>query len=398
MSWALRWVWRLFVLGLVLALAVSLWDYQDRWHTPGFWLRNLVMLWLYWAPRLAGPFLLIGLVGVTVTGRGFLRWKAGVAALLVVVGLWSSLVEPGLSRVRQTTITGLPPGTQPVRLAVIADIHWGLFFRDRQLDDLVDRLNAMDVDAVIVAGDWTHEPTQDLRAGFAPLSRLRHPVWGVLGNHDIHCLAVAAGVRKSGKQDTLQELLAAPDAQELLDWLRQQPLARSHRTVHGDELLMVHAGVLPQWTAQEVMDLAGEVHTVLRSAQLPDFLQAMYGNQPDRWSPDLQGWERLRVIVNALTRLRFCSAQGVMDFDSTESAEQAAPGLMPWFDVPGRATAGVPIAFGHWSTLGHINRPDLVALDTGCVWGGCLSMMRFGDHLADRELIQVDCPQAQAPG
>ena len=252
-------------------------------------------------------------------------------------------------------------------------------------------------DTLYILGDLVNRgPESDkvLRTCMAAGDSMR----ALLGNHDLHLLAAAQGVRRSSRRDTLARVLDAPDRDQLLDWLRHQPLARSHRTVHGDELLMVHAGVLPQWTAQEVMDLAGEVHTVLRSAQLPDFLQAMYGNQPDRWSPDLQGWERLRVIVNALTRLRFCSAQGVMDFDSTESAEQAAPGLMPWFDVPGRATAGVPIAFGHWSTLGHINRPDLVALDTGCVWGGCLSMMRFGDHLADRELIQVDCPQAQAPG
>ena len=220
----------------------------------------------------------------------------------------------------------------------------------------------------------------------------------LLGNHDLHLLAAAHSVRRSSRRDTLARVLEAPDRQALLDWLRQQPLARSHRTPQGQELLMVHAGVLPQWTPGQVMALAGEVHAVLRGAQLPDFLQAMYGNQPDHWTPGLQGWERLRVIVNALTRLRFCDARGVMDFESTESAEQAAPGLMPWFDVPGRATAGTPIAFGHWSTLGHINRPDLVALDTGCVWGGCLSMMRFGEDLQERELIQVDCPQAQAPG
>ena len=227
-------------------------------------------------------------------------------------------------------------------------------------------------DTLYILGDLVNRgPASDkvLRTCMAAGDSMR----ALLGNHDLHLLAAAHGVRRNSRRDTLAQVLQAPDRDQLLDWLRQQPLARSHRTVHGDELLMVHAGVLPQWTAQEVMDLAGEVHTVLRSAQLPDFLQAMYGNQPDRWSPDLQGWERLRVIVNALTRLRFCSAQG-------------------------RATAGVPIAFGHWSTLGHINRPDLVALDTGCVWGGCLSMMRFGDHLADRELIQVDCPQAQAPG
>jgi bis(5'-nucleosyl)-tetraphosphatase (symmetrical) len=220
----------------------------------------------------------------------------------------------------------------------------------------------------------------------------------LLGNHDLHLLAAAEGVRRNSRRDTLATVLQAPDREQLLGWLREQPLARSHRNSHGEELLMVHAGVLPSWTAAQAMALAGEVQSVLRGAQWQDFLRTMYGNQPDHWSTDLQGWDRLRVIVNALTRLRFCSAEGVMDFDSTESAEQAAPGLMPWFDVPGRATADVTMAFGHWSTLGHINRPDLVALDTGCVWGGCLSMMRFGDRMDERELIQVDCPQAQVPG
>jgi bis(5'-nucleosyl)-tetraphosphatase (symmetrical) len=252
-------------------------------------------------------------------------------------------------------------------------------------------------DTLYVLGDLVNRgPESDkvLRTCMAAGDSMR----ALLGNHDLHLLAAAHGVRRNSRRDTLATVLQAPDRDALLQWLREQPLARSHRTAHGEELLMVHAGVLPQWTPKEVMALAQEVQAVLRGPQLPEFLQAMYGNQPDRWSPGLQGWERLRVIVNALTRLRFCSAQGVMDFDSTESAEQAAPGLMPWFDVPQRATADVTIAFGHWSTLGHINRPDLVALDTGCVWGGCLSMMRFGENLSERELIQVDCPQAQAPG
>ncbi len=252
-------------------------------------------------------------------------------------------------------------------------------------------------DTLYILGDLVNRgPASDkvLRTCMAAGDAMRP----LLGNHDLHLLAAAHGVRRSSRRDTLARVLEAPDRQALLQWLCQQPLVRSHRAADGQELLMVHAGVLPQWTAQDTMALAGEVHAVLRSPQLPEFLQAMYGNQPDRWSPQLQGWNRLRVIVNALTRLRFCDAQGVMDFDSAESADQAAPGLMPWFDVPGRATAGTPIAFGHWSTLGHVNRPDLVALDTGCVWGGCLSMMRFGARLDERELIQVDCPQAQQPG
>ena len=161
---------------------------------------------------------------------------------------------------------------------------------------------------------------------------------------------------------------------------------------------MVHAGVLPTWTAAETLDLADEVHRVLQSADLPAFLRQMYGNTPDHWNASLTGPDRLRVIVNALTRLRFCSAQGVMDFDSTESASAAPPGLMPWFDVPGRSTADTLIAFGHWSTLGWLNRPHCLGLDTGCVWGGCLSAVRFGSSLDERELLQVRCEQAQAPG
>lgn len=219
----------------------------------------------------------------------------------------------------------------------------------------------------------------------------------LLGNHDLHLLAAAHGARKPSRRDTLASILEAPDRDALLQWLRLQPLARQH-VYGGTPLLMVHAGVLPTWTAAETLDLADEVHRVLQSADLPAFLQQMYGNTPDHWNASLTGPDRLRVIVNALTRLRFCSAQGVMDFDSTESASAAPPGLMPWFDVPGRSTADTLIAFGHWSTLGWLNRPHCLGLDTGCVWGGCLSAVRFGSSLDERELLQVRCEQAQAPG
>ena len=219
----------------------------------------------------------------------------------------------------------------------------------------------------------------------------------LLGNHDLHLLAAAHGARKPSRRDTLASILEAPDRDALLQWLRLQPLARQH-VYGGTPLLMVHAGVLPAWTAAETLDMADEVHRVLQSADLPAFLQQMYGNTPDHWDASLTGPDRLRVIVNALTRLRFCSAQGVMDFDSTESASAAPPGLMPWFDVPGRSTADTLIAFGHWSTLGWLNRPHCLGLDTGCVWGGCLSAVRFGSSLDERELLQVRCEQAQAPG
>ncbi|NUN62656.1 MAG: symmetrical bis(5'-nucleosyl)-tetraphosphatase, partial [Burkholderiaceae bacterium] len=199
------------------------------------------------------------------------------------------------------------------------------------------------------------------------------------------------------RRDTLAAVLQADDRDGLLDWLRRQPLAIAHE--HGGEtLLMLHAGALPAWTAADLLRLADEVHAVLRGDALPAFLHQMYGNQPDHWQEALTGTDRLRVIVNALTRLRFCSPDGVMDFESTENAGSAPPGLMPWFDVPGRRTAGTLLAFGHWSTLGYMSRPDLLALDTGCVWGGQLSAVRFGATLAERELLQVQCPQAQAPG
>ena len=219
----------------------------------------------------------------------------------------------------------------------------------------------------------------------------------LLGNHDLHLLAVALGARPASRRDTLNDLLADPGRAALLDWLRGQPLARQVRHA-GEELLLVHAGVLPSWTAEQTLQLAAEVQTVLGSPEWPDFLRRMYGNLPCAWNEGLRGVERLRVIVNALTRLRFCTPRGEMDFSSSESAAAAPAGLVPWFDVPTRQTRGRLIAFGHWSTLGWMDRPDLLALDTGCVWGGSLSAVRFGATLAEREHLQVRCPQAQQPG
>ena len=219
----------------------------------------------------------------------------------------------------------------------------------------------------------------------------------LLGNHDLHLLATAHGVRRPSRRDTLDGVLQASDRAALLDWLRQQPLVRTHEPA-GETLLMLHAGVLPAWSLDDAVALASEVHSVLRSADLQGFLQQMYGNTPERWSASLAGTDRLRVIVNALTRLRFCTPDGVMDFDSAESAEAPPPGLVPWFEAPGRRTEGTLIAFGHWSMLGWMERPGVLSLDTGCVWGGCLSAVRFGATLAEREHLKVDCVQAQKPG
>ncbi|HVL74763.1 MAG TPA: symmetrical bis(5'-nucleosyl)-tetraphosphatase [Noviherbaspirillum sp.] len=210
----------------------------------------------------------------------------------------------------------------------------------------------------------------------------------VLGNHDLHLLAVANDIRAPHRSDTLDPILQAADSRELLDWLRKQPLALE---VNGH--LVVHAGVLPQWTAAQTLALAQEVESVLRGPDWVEFLKRMYGNTPARWSDDLEGADRLRCIVNALTRLRFCSADGTMELTS-KGVETEMPGYMPWFDVPGRKTEAVTVVFGHWSTLGLVLRPNLISLDTGCLWGGKLTAVR----LSDRHVVQVNCPQYQAPG
>jgi bis(5'-nucleosyl)-tetraphosphatase (symmetrical) len=219
----------------------------------------------------------------------------------------------------------------------------------------------------------------------------------LLGNHDLHLLAASVGARRPSRNDTLANVLQAPDREPMLAWLRQQHMAflLEHQ---NQSILMVHAGVLPGWTADQTLALAAEFEAVLRSPDLNEFLHQMYGNTPTRWDDALQGMDRLRMIVNALTRLRFCTAEGVMEFDTSDGAHAAPPGYLPWFDAPGRKTAGVTVAFGHWSTLGWLGRNDLFALDSGCVWGGHLSALKLGSSTAAHELIQVQCEQSQKPG
>ncbi len=219
----------------------------------------------------------------------------------------------------------------------------------------------------------------------------------LLGNHDLHLLATAHGVRKPSRRDTLDGVLHAPDSTALLDWLRQQPLAHAH-THANQTLLMVHAGVLPAWSVADTLALAAQVQTVLRGPEFVAFCTRCTATPPTTGAPTWRAPIACAWSSMHLTRLRFCSADGVMDFDSTESAQAAPPGLLPWFDVPGRRTAGTLVAFGHWSTLGWLDRPDAMGLDTGCVWGGCLERRAFGATLAERERLQVQCPQAQKPG
>lgn len=214
----------------------------------------------------------------------------------------------------------------------------------------------------------------------------------LLGNHDLHLLAVAHGVRKPHRSDTVQDILDAPDRNALLTWLRHRPMA-----MMAQGWLLVHAGVLPQWDAAQTLALARELERELQGADWGVLMHNLYGNTPDHWRDDLRGHDRLRIIVNALTRLRFCSAEGVMEFDTKDSADAAPEGFMPWFEVPGRRSAGTPVAFGHWSTLGAVQRPGVLPLDTGCVWGGCLTAARVGDAPGEVEQISVRCEQSQKP-
>jgi bis(5'-nucleosyl)-tetraphosphatase (symmetrical) len=212
----------------------------------------------------------------------------------------------------------------------------------------------------------------------------------VLGNHDLYLLMVAEGVEKRrGKDDTLDEILAAPDREELLDWLRRQPLCH----VEGD-YCMVHAGLLPQWDAATARSLAGEVEQLLRGPHYRDTLTHMWGSEPAVWSDDLAGWDRMRVIVNAMTRMRFCSPEGVMEFRTKGEVADAPPGYLPWFEVPGRRSADAVLVTGHWSALGLRVEPRLLALDSGCLWGRHLTAVR----LEDRKVFQVDCSPGEARG
>jgi bis(5'-nucleosyl)-tetraphosphatase (symmetrical) len=263
-------------------------------------------------------------------------------------------------------------------------------------DDALERLLAEMAfspsrDRLFVLGDLVNRGP----ASLATLRRLRglgDAATCLLGNHDLHLLAVAHGVRPQHKSDTLADILQAPDRDAWLDWLRRRRMA-----VYEGGWLMVHAGVVPQWDRATTQQLAGELEQQLRGPDLGAFLRVMYGNEPARWSETLAGHDRLRFAVNVLTRIRFVSAHdGTLELKSKEGAGGAPPGCVAWFDAPGRLTAGTPIAFGHWSTLGLVNRPDLLALDTGCVWGGQLSAARIDG--GRRELIQVQCAQAQRPG
>jgi bis(5'-nucleosyl)-tetraphosphatase (symmetrical) len=210
----------------------------------------------------------------------------------------------------------------------------------------------------------------------------------VLGNHDLHALTVAEGFVKAHKGDTLQAILDAPDRDTLLGWLRCQPLIHD-----AGEYVMVHAGLLPQWSVEKAKRLANEVSEALSADNYRDFLSQMYGNQPAFWNDDLEGMSRLRVITNAITRLRICTDAGVMDFKFKGELPDIPRGFKAWFDIAERQSKGAMIIFGHWSALGLQQRDKLFSLDTGCLWGGQLTALR----LEDRALFQVPCSPEDSP-
>ncbi|AKH38709.1 MULTISPECIES: symmetrical bis(5'-nucleosyl)-tetraphosphatase [Nitrosomonas] len=211
---------------------------------------------------------------------------------------------------------------------------------------------------------------------------LGNAVIPVLGNHDLHLLLVAEGLSKQHSGDTLQDILDAPDRNDLLNWLRHQKLFYVE-----DEYALVHAGILPCWDIPQAAELAHEVETALCKENYQEFLLHMYGNEPNFWHDGLTGYERLRVIINAMTRLRVCTADGRMDFTYKGPLQSIPQGYLPWFEVPDRASKSTTVIFGHWSALGLQIRENLIALDTGCFWKGKLTAIR----LEDRKVFQVPC-------
>ncbi|MCX8086292.1 MAG: symmetrical bis(5'-nucleosyl)-tetraphosphatase [Rhodocyclaceae bacterium] len=213
----------------------------------------------------------------------------------------------------------------------------------------------------------------------------------VLGNHDLHLVMQAEGFGKANQEDTLAEVLAAPDRDELVAWLRAQPLFHCENGWG-----MVHAGLLPAWDVAQAQALSNEVQAALTAPTYRDFLAHLWGSEPAAWDDSLSGWDRLRVIVNAMTRMRFLWPDGRMEFRAPGAKgppERGPAGCLPWFEAPGRKSADHLIICGHWSALGFKETPTLLALDSGCLWGGALTAVR----LEDRRVFQMPCAQSAKP-
>jgi bis(5'-nucleosyl)-tetraphosphatase (symmetrical) len=260
-----------------------------------------------------------------------------------------------------------------------------------ELRALIEQIGfSPDRDQLWLVGDLVNRGPRSLEA-LRYVRSLGDSAVVVLGNHDLHLLAVALGGQDAVKHgDTLDEVLAAPDRDQLIEWLLHRPLAHFDAS-RGD--LLVHAGLVPQWTVAQALALAREVESALRRDPRA-FLQHMYGDRPDRWSEDLTGTERLRFIVNVLTRLRVCTAEGRIDLKMKGPPSKARSAYRPWFELPERASRDARIVFGHWSALGYVNAHGVIGLDTGCVWGGTLTAMNL--DAADQP-VGLPCAGYQLP-
>lgn len=256
---------------------------------------------------------------------------------------------------------------------------------------LLDKLNYdSSKDKLWFAGDLVNRGPDSLST-LRFVKSLGDSAISVLGNHDLHLLAIAAN-HKSTNDSRLKDILNANDCDELLDWMRHIPL------LHHDPDLnftLVHAGIYPMWSLKDAADHAHELENVLRGENYFEFIFNMYGNLPNKWNDDLTGWERLRFICNCFTRMRFCERDSTLDFSSNGAPGTIPEGTLPWFDIPDRKAESERILFGHWSTLGMINKKNVFALDTGCVWGGKLTALRI--DLPQTEYTSIDCPSEADP-
>lgn len=256
----------------------------------------------------------------------------------------------------------------------------------QSLKQLLDQVNFdPNCDCLWVAGDLVNRGPDSLGT-LRYLYQHQHSIRIVLGNHDLHLLACEAGYKSLSSKDTLQDILQAPDKTELLDWLCQQPL------IHTDPLLgysMVHAGIPPMWTLSQAINYAKEVHQILRCEHRIEFFAQMYGNMPNTWDESLTGTDRLRCITNYFTRMRFCDKKGKLELKTKCEPSNPPPGYLPWFEHPKHKCHQEKILFGHWAALvGETQASNFIGLDTGCVWGGCLSMI----CLEDQRRYSVNCP------
>lgn len=252
-------------------------------------------------------------------------------------------------------------------------------------------------DQLIFAGDLVHRGPKSLES-LRYVAGLPAGNDSVLGNHDLHLLAMvhAPGTHHKKITPDLQRLLDAPDADDLLEWLRHRPLAYYREDL---ATLVVHAAVHPDWTLANILERAHDVEALLRGPAIGTFFKHMYGDTPDLWSDTLQGFDRARYIVNLLTRARYFNPQGQLCLDYKEAPAGAPAHLIPWYNLPRILDPGIRVVFGHWSTLGYYQTPLVCGIDTGCLWGGKLTALRLDSpHHETPHVVSVQCPLTRVPG